>query len=72
MKGFSEQTPDEWDIEAQEKEKPMGEWISVKDRLPELIAQVIWYYEHGNTIVGTYTKLGWTFSYYPELPKGES
>ena len=50
----------------------MTEWISVNDRLPELIAQVIWYYEHGNTIVGTYTKLGWTFSYYPELPKGES
>ena len=50
----------------------MGEWISVEDRLPELIAQVIWYYEHGNTIVGTYTKLGWTFSYYPEPPKGES
>lgn len=59
----------------------MGEWISVKDRLPELIAQVIWYYGHGNTIVGTYTELGWKFSYYsgapthwkpiPKMPKGE-
>ena len=60
----------------------MAEWICTEERLLELIAKVIWYDEHGNTIVGTYTKLGWTFSYYsgtptcwmpmPELPKGES
>ena len=60
----------------------MAEWISVKDRLSELMVKVIWYNEHGDTIVGTYTNLGWTFSYYPrvpthwqplhELPKGEN
>ena len=60
----------------------MAEWISVKDRLSELMVKVIWYNEHGDTIVGAYTKLGWTFSYYsgvpthrkplPELPGGEN
>lgn len=60
----------------------MAEWICIEERLLELIAKVIWYDEHGNTIVGTYTKLGWTFSYYPgvlthwqpmpELSGGES
>lgn len=59
----------------------MAEWISVNDRLSELMVKAIWYNEHGDTIVGTYTNLGWTFSYYPgvpthwqplhELPKGE-
>lgn len=60
----------------------MAEWISVNDRLSELMVKAIWYNEHGDTIVGTYTKLGWAFSYYPgvpthwqplhELPKGEN
>lgn len=60
----------------------MAEWISVNDRLSELMVRAIWYKEHGDTIVGTYTKLGWTFSYYPgapthwmplpEPPKGEN
>lgn len=46
----------------------MAEWISVKDRLSELMVKAIWYNERGDTIVGTYTKLGWTFSYYPGAP----
>ena len=60
----------------------MAEWISVNDRPPELMVKAIWYNEHGDTIVGTYTKLGWKFSYYsgvpthgkpiPEPPKGEN
>ena len=60
----------------------MAEWISVNDRLSELMVKAIQYNEHGDTIVGTYTKLGWTFSYYPgapthwmplpEPPKGEN
>lgn len=60
----------------------MTKWITVEDRLSELMVKAIWYNEHGDTIVGTYTKLGWTFSYYPgapthwhpmpELPEGEN
>ena len=59
----------------------MTKWITVEDRLPELIAQVIWYNEHGDVIIGKYTELGWKFSYcsgvpphgepIPELPEGE-
>lgn len=45
MKGFSERTPDEWDIEAWEKEKLMGEWISVNDRLPGEYKDVLIYGE---------------------------
>ena len=43
----------------------MVECINVTDRLSELMVKAIWYNEHGDTIVGTYTKLGWAFSYYP-------
>ena len=60
----------------------MTKWITVEDKLSELMVKAIWYNEHGDTIVGTYTKLGWTFSYYsgmpthrkplPEPPKGEN
>lgn len=60
----------------------MAEWISVKNRLSELMVKAIWYNEHGDTIVGTYTNLGWKFSYYSgvpthwqllhELPEGEN
>ena len=60
----------------------MTKWITVEDKLPELMVKAIWYNEHGDTIVGTYTKLGWKFSYYsgapthrksmPELPEGEN
>ena len=60
----------------------MTKWITVEDKLPELMVRAIWYNEHGDTIVGTYTKLGWAFSYYPgvpthrkplpELPEGEN
>lgn len=46
----------------------MTEWISVNDRLSELMVKAIWYNEHGDTIVGTYTKLGWVFSYYSGVP----
>ena len=46
----------------------MAEWISVNDRLSELMVKAIWYNEHGDTIVGTYMKLGWMFSYYPGVP----
>ena len=46
----------------------MVECINVTDRLSELMVKAIWYNEHGDTIVGTYTKLGWTFSYYPGAP----
>ena len=42
----------------------MTKWITVEDRLPELMVKAIWYNEHGDTIVGTYTK----FSYYPGVP----
>ena len=60
----------------------MTKWITVEDRLPELMVKAIWYNEYGDTIVGIYTELGWKFSYYsgvpthgkpmPELPGGES
>ena len=46
----------------------MTKWITVEDRLLELMVKAIWYNEHGDTIVGTYTKLGWAFSYYPGVP----
>ena len=46
----------------------MTKWITVEDKLPELMVKAIWYNEHGDTIVGAYTKLGWTFSYYPGAP----
>ena len=60
----------------------MTKWITVEDRLLELIAQVIWYNEHGDVIIGKCTELGWKFSYYSgvpthwhllhELPEGEN
>ena len=46
----------------------MTKWITVEDRLLELIAQVIWYNEHGDVIIGKYTELGWKFSYYSGVP----
>ena len=46
----------------------MTEWISVNDGLSKLMVKAIWYNEHEDTIVGTYTKLGWVFSYYSEVP----
>ena len=60
----------------------MTKWIAVEDKLPELMVKAMRDNEHGDMIVGTYTKLGWTFSYYsgvsthrkplPEPPKGEN
>ena len=46
----------------------MTKWITVEDRLLELIAQVIWYNEHGDVIIGKCTELGWKFSYYSGVP----
>ena len=46
----------------------MTKWITVEDKLPELMVKAIWYNEHGDTIVGTYTELGWKFSYYSGVP----
>ena len=60
----------------------MTRWITVEDKLPELMVKAIWYNELGEMIVGIYTKLGWTFSYcsgvathrkpLPDPPKGEN
>ena len=41
----------------------MTKWITVEDRLPELMVKAIWYNEHGDVIIGKYTELGWKFSY---------
>lgn len=39
------------ELEAQEKQKPFGEWISVKDRLPDKQADVLMLFGH-NMAVG--------------------
>ena len=46
----------------------MTKWITVEDRLPELMVKAIWYNEHGDVIIGKYTELGWKFSYYSGVP----
>ena len=46
----------------------MTKWITVEDKLPELMVKAIWYNEHGDTIVGICTELGWKFSYYSGVP----
>ena len=46
----------------------MTKWITVEDKLPELMVKAIWYNEHGDVIIGKYTELGWTFSYYSGVP----
>ena len=46
----------------------MTKWITVEDKLSELMVKAIWYNEHGDVIIGKYTELGWKFSYYSGVP----